>query len=275
MTTVRLRSGVGVASAAAPTLLLSASPAAAQAPINSNVALQPSPGQFILRQQFRYAEGDAPGVDATAATASTTGVYGLTSELTLLVNAPFVLERRLTFSGDGTDTDAGVADLTALGKLRFHRNDFGPTQTSRADLLFGAEFPTGTSEFTSDSVDPIVGGVYTLALKRNYFSADVLWQFNTAGDLEGDDRLRYDVAWVYRLWPERYTGPNPAGLNFVLEANGAYWTSGENELFISPGLQYVTRRWIVEATVQAPVWQDLDDRLETDFVVGVGVRLQF
>ena len=59
------------------------------------------------------------------------------------------------------------------------------------------------------------------------------------------------------------------------ELNGFYETNGDHELFVSPGVQYVTTRWILEATVQIPVWQDLKHRAERDFIVGIGFRVQF
>jgi hypothetical protein len=31
----------------------------------------------------------------------------------------------------------------------------------------------------------------------------------------------------------------------------------------------------LEATVQIPVWQDLDNRPESDLLVGAGIRLRF
>jgi hypothetical protein len=61
----------------------------------------------------------------------------------------------------------------------------------------------------------------------------------------------------------------------VLELNGIYETNGDNELFLSPGLQYKKKRMTLEATVQIPVWQDLDNRPESDLLVGAGIRLRF
>ena len=47
-------------------------------------------------------------------------------------------------------------------------------------------------------------------------------------------------------------------------------------LFILPGLQYVTKRWIVEAGIQVPVVQDLGGTaLEKDYIVRTGFRLNF
>jgi len=257
-----------------------ATQARAQAPINSDVALQPSTGHWILRQQIRYAEADldqgGADLDISRVTSFTTAVYGVTDEFTLLATAPVVLSRRIKDNATGeSDTDGGLADIAALGKLRLYRNDFGPTDTARFDLLGGVELPTGQDAFSSDSVDPIIGGVGTLTLGRHYFSADALWKFNTAGGQAGEDLLKYDAAYIYRLWPEEYAAGQTTQLNGVLELNGFSWTDGDNELFLSPGVQYVTRRWIAEATVQLPVWQDLDSRPETEFVVGLSLRVQF
>ena len=45
--------------------------------------------------------------------------------------------------------------------------------------------------------------------------------------------------------------------------------------FVSLGIQYVSTSWIVQATVQLPVGQDLDHRAERDFIVEVGSHVQF
>jgi len=47
-------------------------------------------------------------------------------------------------------------------------------------------------------------------------------------------------------------------MNYVNKINGiADKNSNGSHLFLSPGLQYVTRRWITEAAIQIPVSQDL------------------
>lgn len=52
--------------------------------------------------------------------------------------------------------------------------------------------------------------------------------------------------------------------------------SGGTILFLAPGLQYVTRRWIVEAVVQYPVIQNPHGTaLENDYVVRTGFRWNF
>lgn len=252
----------------------------AQAPLNSNVALQPSKGGLIIRQQFRYTEGETStamgDMDVKLATSITTLVYGVSDELTLILDAPFVLSRRLENKTTGDDdTEWGFADLRVLTKFRLYRDDFGPNDTTRFDVIGGLEIPAGKDEFSSDSLDPIFGGVFTHIEGRHAFDADALWHFNTGGGDRGDDLLRYDLAYIYRLSPETYASSQPTALFGSVELNGFYETNGDHELFLSPGIQYVTTRWIIEATVQIPVWQDLSHRAERDFIVGMGFRVQF
>ena len=50
--------------------------------------------------------------------------------------------------------------------------------------------------------------------------------------------------------------------------------SGGTTLFVSPGLQYVTKRWVIEGIVQLPVVQNLNGTaLKDDFIVRAGFRL--
>jgi len=252
----------------------------AQAPINSNVALQPSKGGLIIRQQFRYTEGEQVSpmgdLDIESASTITTLVYSVSDKLTLILDTPFVLSRRIENRTMGSDdTDSGFADLRLLTKFRLYRDDFGPTDTARFDLIGGFELPAGRDEFSSDSIDPILGGVFSHIEGRHAFDADAIWKFNTGGGERGADLLKYDLAYLYRLSPETYASTRPTALFGAVELNGFYETNSDNELFVSPGIQYVTTRWIVEATVQLPVWQDLNHRAERDFIVGIGFRVQF
>jgi len=252
----------------------------AQAPINSNVALQPSEGGLIIRQQFRYAEGDFQSsmgdLDIQSVSSITTLVYGATKKVTLIVNAPLVLSRRIDNRTSGfDDTDSGFTDLSVLAKVRVYRNDFGPTDTTRFDLIGGLELPTGAGAFGSDSVDPVIGGVLTHIEGRHALDVDAVWKLNTAGGSRGADLLRYDFAYIYRLSPAVYASQKPTALFGLMELNGFYEANGDQELFLSPGIQYVTQRWVLEATLQVPIWQDLSQRAERDFIVGIGFRVQF
>lgn len=47
-------------------------------------------------------------------------------------------------------------------------------------------------------------------------------------------------------------------------------------MFLSPGLQCVTERWALEASIQLPTIQELDnDGPETDYRLVLGVRFQW
>lgn len=248
-----------------------------QAPINSNIALQPSKGGVIVREQFRFSSADFSTpmgeLEIETAVSVTTLVYGLSDRWTLIAQTPFVLSRRIENQATGTtDTDSGFGDTRLLSKFRVYRDDFGVNSTARFDLIGGVELPTGGDGFGSESLDVLVGGVYSYIKDRHGVSVDSVWKFNTGGDA---DVLKYDAAYSYRLFPARYTNDEPTAWFGGIELNGLYETNGDAELFVSPGISYVTERWILEATVQVPAWQSLDQRAERDFVVGIGIRFQF
>ena len=119
----------------------------------------------------------------------------------------------------------------------------------------------------------MIGAVGTLVAGRHGASADAIWTFDTG--TVGDDRLRYDLAYTYRLMPEAFgDGFNPT-LFGVLEANGFYSADGDHEILLSPGVQYVMPRWTIEATVQVPIFQQVDRGLERDLSVGLVFRVHF
>ncbi len=122
---------------------------------------------------------------------------------------------------------------------------------------------------------------------RHEVDADVIYRINTeAENFERGDDLVYDLAYEFRVHP--WTLPDVGVPNFlylVAEANGIFSQkgklhgktiddSGGNILFLSPGIQFATKRFILEASVQLPVIQDLrGNQVETDFVVTGGFRV--
>jgi hypothetical protein len=52
--------------------------------------------------------------------------------------------------------------------------------------------------------------------------------------------------------------------------------SGGTTWFLAPGIQYVTRRVVIEGAVQLPVVQNLNgDALENDFITTLSFRVNF
>jgi len=176
-------------------------PAFGQAPLNSDLALQPSTGGYVIREQFRSFEGD--GIDGHKIVS--TYVYGYRDDLTFLMTAPY-LWREIKPKGSATTLHHdGLADIKALAKYHLFRDDFGPTDTRRFDAIAGLEVRSGDSGVTSDFYDPVIGGVFTHIEGRKSYHADMLSQFNTAGGLGGHDQFKYDTSHLFRLYSVRYT----------------------------------------------------------------------
>ncbi len=266
-------------------------PAASSAGINTNVALPVAEGEGIWRPQLRVtvATDDPSPMDREleALVAPQSLVYGITPRLTGFATLPLLTRRRVEVGGSSERTDPAIGDLTLLARYTLFIDDYAPLSTRRAALLAGLKLPTGADRFGTPSYDPIFGAVATWSANRHQFDADLLYTLTTARkDFEAGDRLRYDVSYRYRLWPRRF-GKRLLALNGILELNGA-WTdrtrrdgktvpdSGGHVLFLSPGAQLVSLRWILEVSLQIPVVQDLHGpQLERDFVGVLSVRIPF
>ena len=265
----------------------------AQEAVHTDSATAPSYGRLALRQTLQYARfGDDPTDqerDVEEWRTVTTIEYGLRPDLSLAAYVP-VVYREVDYDGtvpanagsDTTTADLGLDDVTLAVKWRFYTNDFGPIDTARAAITLGAELPAGADAFTSDSVDPLLGGVFTYIQGRHGFNGELLWKFTTDGDEEpvraGEgqaDALFYNASYLFRVVPESFSAGSNGALYAILEANGAYETNGDNELLISPGVLYEARGYALEASVQLPLWHDLDHRPETEVTVTVGIRFLF
>ncbi len=259
--------------------------------INTNVALAIAEGEGIIRSQLRYARAtDDPsgmGRELDAVVLPQTLVYGLTPRLTAFATLPILAHRSFRLGTGEVERDSAVGDLRLLGRYTVFADDYAPLATRRVALLGGMKFPTGAERFGTPSFDPIVGVVGTWASHRHEIDLDTLYRIGTERHgFEAGDQLRYDVAYRYRLWPDRF-GPRLLQLNGILELNGS-WTgrsrddgktirdSGGHVLFLSPGVQFVTSRLINEASLQLPVVQDLNGpQLETEFIGVLSVRIPF
>jgi hypothetical protein len=255
--------------------------ALAQSPINAPGAMQPSTGTGIWHVMPMYREfGSDPTSDVESGREYillNQIAYGITKQFSLQLDAPIVYTD-LDLGGAGDDDDFGVGDLTLLAKWRVFQDDPAPTDTTRFSLIGGLQVP-GNVDFEMDSSndawDPIVGAVFSMVHGRHGFNTDALWEFYTGDDDDQSDSLRYDASYLYRLSPETYTAETTGAIYAVAELNGFYGTNGDNEIYLSPGVMYESRRFTLDATVMIPVYQDVDHRAESEFLVGVGLRLSF
>ena len=251
-----------------------------------SAAAVPSVGHVSLRQTLTFMSfdelpgfdfPDAPGVDEWRAV--TTVEYGLRNDVALSLYVPIVYRDAESF----VDDEFGLDDITLAAKWRVYRNDFGPIDTSRLSLVAAIELPTGTGDFSTDSVNPSLGAVYSLVYGRHGFNAEARWKFTTGGEdqplLAGEgkaDALFYNASYLYRLRPAQFGAASSGGAVYgVVELNGALETNRDHQLLLSPGLLYEARTYAVEASVQIPVLQNLNDRPEMDFSLTLGVRFLF
>jgi len=195
---LRLLGGLAVAACAL------AAPARGQG-INTNVALAVAEGEGIWRSQLRWtrATDDPSPLDREAdlLVAPQILLYGITSRLTAFGILPILAHREIEAGGRTVVRDEAVGDFTLLGRYTFYRDDYAPLSTRRLALLGGVKFPSGADRFGTPSFDPIAGVVGTWAADRHELDADLLFTATTERQgVETGDRLRYDLAYRYRLW---------------------------------------------------------------------------
>jgi len=276
------------------------------APITFNTALPVAEDEFIFRQLFVFDQsGDDPsGADRDREVFSAVSVlgYGVTSDLALFGVLPYVNKSlKLTASGVNQTRDtSGIGDLTLFGRYTIFQDNV-PGRTFRVAPFAGLELPTGEDDETdglgrlpasvqlgSGSTDPFGGIVATYQTLDFQIDTQASYKVNTeANNFEFGNIARFDASIQYRLWPRTLGSGVPGFLYGVFEGNLIHQNknrsggakdpnSSGTTLFLVPGLQYVTKRWIVEAGMQIPVVQDLNGTaLEKDYIVRFGFRFNF
>jgi len=228
--------------------------------------------------------------------------YGVTHKLALFGVLPYVDKKLdLTVSGNRIRrTASGWGDASVFARYTLVQRD-KPGRTFRVAPFAGVKAPTGDDDNRDmfgrlpPGVQPgsgawdVFGGVIvtyqTFALQAD---GQVSYRVNNkANGFDPGDELRLDGSLQYRLWPRILGNGVPSFLYGVLEANLVHRdrnqvngsddaNSGGTTLFLAPGLQFVTRRWIVEGVVQLPVVQNLHgNALENDYVMRAGFRFNF
>lgn len=277
------------------------------APQTFNTALPVAEGEFVFREQFIYrkATDDPSPADRDLQVLGAVSVlgYGVNSDLAIFGVLPY-LDKELdvtTPSGQRVTRDTnGIGDARLFGRYTVYQDD-APGRTFRVAPFLGLELPTGDDDDSdslgtlpaplqlgSGSWDPFGGIVLTYQTLDFQIDAQASYEANTqANSFEFGDVARLDGSLQYRLWPRELGAGVPGFLYGVLEGNLIYQAknemngakdpnSGGTSFFLAPGLQYVTKRWILEGIVQVPVVQDLNGTgLEDDFILRAGFRFNF
>ncbi len=281
-------------------------PTATAAPETFNTALPVAAGEFLFREQFLYRRATADPSPADRVLDVRGGIsvlgYGVTGQLAVFAALPYFdkqLEVR-SQAGRVTRGNAGFADLRLFGRYTVYRVDT-PGRTFRIAPFFGIELPIAEDQASdrlgrlpaplqlgSGSWDPFGGIVLSYQTLDFQFDAQLSYQLEWAvKPFEMGDQTRLDASLQYRVWPGELAAGLPGFLYAVVEGNLLHAgrnringlkdpNSGGISFFLAPGLQYVTKRWIIEGIVQLPVSQDLNGRaLADDFTVRAGFRVNF
>lgn len=276
------------------------------APNTFNTALPVAKGSFIWREQLVIRERSSGGpLDRDVSVKALVSVlgYGVNSRLAVFGALPWFFDKELNVNTPldriTRDTD-GLGDLTLFGRYTVFRRDYTGA-TLRIAPLFGIKAPTGDDDERDrfgtlprplqagtgawDGFAGVIGSWQTLAYQ---IDAQLLYRENGRHDgFAAGDEARLDASLQYRVWPRKLGSGTPAFVYALLESNLSHTqrneignrsdrNSGGTQWLLAPGLQYVTTRWIWEATVQLPVVSNpRGDALEDDWIVRTGFRYNF
>ena len=277
------------------------------APVTFNTALPVAQGEFVARIQGigRHAGDDPSVANRDLRVRSVIGVlgYGIIHKLAVFAVVPYV-DKQLSLDAPGggrVHRDAsGIGDASAFARGTLLQRD-SPGRTLRVGAFVGVKAPTGDDDASdafgrlpqplqagSGAWDVFGGVVVSMQSLAYEVDSQLGYRVNgTANDFEAGDELRWDASIQYRLWPRSLENRAPGFLYGVLETNFSRRDknrsggvndpdSGGLRLALTPGIQYVTKRWVVESVVQLPIYQDLNgDALEEDYSVLFGIRFNF
>lgn len=272
-----------------------------------NSALPVADGNLVFREQFLYRKaGDDPTAadrDLDAFGAISVIGYGVSSDLAVFGVLPY-LDKQLGMTTPGGQRIArsarGMGDAQIFARYTMMQKD-RRGGTFRIAPFVGIELPTGDDDDCdgfgrlpqplqpgAGSWNPFGGVIATMQTLDYQIDGQLRYKANNrANGFEPGDETALDLSLQYRLLPRELGAGVPGFLYGVLEANLLHQQknraagasdpdSGGTTLYLSPGLQYVTRKWVLEAIVQLPVAQNLNGvGLEDDFILRTGFRVNF
>lgn len=283
--------------------MLAANPALS-APISFNTALPVHERGLLFRTQgiwMRMHDDPSPaGREMDVIAVPNVLVYGATSKLALMGVFPYLNKRLEVRTSGAVRETSGLGDITTLGRYEVFENS-SRGYTARGAVFAGLEWPTGADkeadalgtlpkpvQLGSGSFDPFVGTVWTAQWLKLQLDTDISYQRNgRANAFKLGDVLAQNTSVQYRLWPRALMAGVPSYVYGVLEANNIYQArsqaadvedpdSGGYQLFLTPGLQWVAKRAVIELAAQLPVVQELHGTaLKTDRRLIASVRLWY
>ena len=276
------------------------------APITFNTALPVAKGAFINREQVivRRFDEDVSTANRELEVNGLISVlgYGITPKLALFAALPY-FDKTLDMTANAQRlrrSSNGIGDLKVFVRYTFFQQD-ERSKTFRMAGFGGVKAPTGKDN-QRDSLgllpiplqsgtgawDSFGGIVLTYQTLDYQFDAQLSFEQNgSANDFQVGDEVRADVSFQYRMLPQELNSDTHSFLYGVLELNLINQdnnqvtgindlNSGGTTLYLTPGIQFVTAKYILEAAVQLPITQNLHgNTLETDFLFTAGFRVNF
>lgn len=266
------------------------------APITFNTALPVGRGEVVLRQQLITSESSAQaGIDSSRRQTDivSTVAYGLTPKFTVFGN--LALTDRSLSTPFERRTEAGLADSQFFARYTVFSKDAVGT-TFRIAPFVGLELATGDNQATdtlgrlpaniqtgSGSADFFVGTVLTYNKVKWGIDAQIRHQQNSSdAGFRFGDVTQLDLSYRKLLLPKSHYFLNGL-IEFNLvdternTVNGSKDNdSGGTNLFISPGIQYISQTWIFESAVQLPLLRNQNgNSLRPDYSARIGFRRNF
>ncbi len=277
------------------------------APITFNTALPVGREEFIFREKVAFSESkrdpSAFKRDLHRWQALTVLGYGISEDLALFGALPYQWNRIRLLADENQMTRSvnNVGDFTMLARYTILKFDW-PQKTWRVAPFFGLQMPTGESNAKDTfgrkpqnvqaglgTWNPSVGLVTTYQTLGYTIDAQALYKKHTnpRSIFKHGDVSRFDASFQYRLWPHTLESGLPNFLYGVLETNIIHNNknrfagmkdpnSGGVTVFLVPGLQYVTKRVILETGIQLPIIQNLNGTaLKNNYAIHAGFRFNF
>jgi len=272
------------------------------APITFNTALPVASEEFLFREQIIVAQSGRDPVatnrDRTEVTAVSVLGYGVTGKLAVFGVLPY---RNIDFDITSVGrSNNGFGDVTLFGRYTLYKKD-GLASNFRVAPFIGVKLATGDDDFrdslgvtpppariATGSTDVFAGLIATWQKLDYQIDTQISFRNNGKGNaFEAGNAVNIDASLQYRLWRSDFDHGLPDFLYGVFEINAVHRgknrvagsindNTGGSQIFITPGLQYVTKRWIAETAIQIPVSQNLHGTaLETDYIFRTSVRFNF
>lgn len=276
------------------------------APITFNTALPVAKGAFINREQFivRRFKDDSSQLQRDLEVNGVISVlgYGVSPKLAIFAAVPY-LDKSLDLTMNEqsfTRSSKALGDAKLFARYTFLQQD-ARSETLRFAGFAGFKAPTGEDD-KEDNLGKLpmslqsgtgawdyFGGVVITYQTLDYqIDSQLSYAINgTAGNFNAGNETRADVSFQYRLFPQAMNADTHSFIYGVLEANFveqkrnrlsglADQNSGGTTLYLTPGIQYVTTKYILEAAIQIPVKHNLHGNgLETDYIFTTGFRVNF